>query len=162
LQVKYLLTLFLTVFALAAKAVNDGHDVVVVFNSSMPESKDVAEHYAKMRDVPTNQIIGFNLPQTESMSRQQFNLDLENPLAQFLERQKLFAVQGTNVTSSTVRYIVLCYGVPLTIENDPKLREKSGLDLKPELRKNGAAVDSELATLPSARRQLPLAGPLSN
>jgi uncharacterized protein (TIGR03790 family) len=158
-----LFTLCVVLFtAVAANANNDGQDIVVVFNSAMPESKDVADHYASARNVPSSQVIGFNLPRQEAMTRAQFREQLQDPLAKFLEKQTLLTFQGTNVTSATIRYIVLCYGVPLRIENDPKLHEKGESNVKVELRNNGAAVDSELAILPSIRRKLPLAGPLSN
>ena len=38
-----------------------GDEVVVIYNSRVPESKQVAEHYAALRQVPANQIFGFAL-----------------------------------------------------------------------------------------------------
>jgi uncharacterized protein (TIGR03790 family) len=57
---------------------------------------------------------------------------------------------------------VLCYGVPLKISPDPNLKEPSAETLRAELRRNEAAVDSELAVLPLIEQDLPLAGPLRN
>jgi uncharacterized protein (TIGR03790 family) len=67
-----------------------GDAVVVVYNLQMPESKKVALHYAERRKVPTNQIVGFDLPTGETMSRAEYRTQLEKPLLKFLENNKLF------------------------------------------------------------------------
>ena len=38
-----------------------GDEVVVIYNSRMPDSKVVAEHYARMRQVPEKQLYGLTL-----------------------------------------------------------------------------------------------------
>jgi uncharacterized protein (TIGR03790 family) len=159
---RHWIALFIAFFTFTAFAENDGRDVVVVFNSNMAESKDVAEHYAKMRDVPSSQVIGFNLPRTEAISRAQYRESLQDPLLNFLEKQKLFTFKDSKVTSAQFRYIVLCFGVPLKIENDPSVKEKVDPSVKNELRNNGAAVDSELAALPLTHLKYQLTGPLRN
>src|SRR5204863_7494089 len=63
---------------------------------------------------------------------------------------------------SKIRYLVLCYGVPLHIAKDPNLKEKAAESARAELRRNEAAVDSELCLLPMIQENLPLTGPLSN
>ncbi len=159
---KFWTFLFSTIVALSSFAVNDGNDVVVVYNSAMAESKDVAEHYASMRGVPASQVLGIPLPRTEVMSRAQYREQLQQPLLKFVENQKLFTFERSKVSEATVRYIVLCYGVPLKIAADPTITEKIDPKLKGDQRNNGAAVDSELATLPSVYQNLVLAGPLQN
>ena len=57
---------------------------------------------------------------------------------------------------------MLCYGVPLQILPDPNLKEAGTENLRPEMRRDEAAVDSELALLPVIEQNLPLAGPLRN
>jgi uncharacterized protein (TIGR03790 family) len=160
--VKLWLTFFCTLLTVGAFAANDGSDVVVVYNSTMPESKDVAEHYASMRSVPAAHVIGFHLPKTEVMSRAQYREQLQDPLLQSLEKQNLFTFKRTKLVDAQIRYIVLCYGVPLRIERDSTLKEKIDPQLREDLRNNGAAVDSELAALPRIRENLALAGPLPN
>ena len=66
------------------------------------------------------------------------------------------------VTNSRIRYAVLCYGVPLRISEDPDLREAGADQIPPELRRNGAAVDSELACLPFLAGNMPLTGPITS
>src|SRR5665213_2631792 len=63
---------------------------------------------------------------------------------------------------TTVRYAVLCYGVPLRIAEDPSRSEPGEEKLAAPLHRNGAAVDSELCLLPFPDTHRLLAGPLFN
>ena len=36
--------------------------VAVVYNSNIPESLDLAEHYAQMRNIPAENLVGIPLP----------------------------------------------------------------------------------------------------
>jgi uncharacterized protein (TIGR03790 family) len=141
----------------ALHAVEAGDSVVVIYNAQLPESKAVADHYADRRHVPNNQIVGLKLPTTETMTRAEYGDLLENPLLQFLQAQKLLVFEpdprSTNAAmrklkEARIRYAVLCYGVPLRIAEEPGLKEPAEDNLRIELRRNGAAVDSELCLLP--------------
>ena len=129
-----------------------------------------------MRRVPENQIYGFALTTNEEVSRPEFHNTLQLPLAKKLEADKLWQFASfTNapangqpesvirrVAKSKIRYAVLCYGVPLKISPDPALHETGVTNCHPQLRRNEAAVDSELAWLPMIEMDPPLAGPLPN
>ncbi len=158
------------------RAANPGDEVVVIYNSRVPESKNIAQHYAGFRQVPTNQIFGFDLSTGIEMSRREFADKLQQPLADLLEKQQLWQT-GSRIVPATaaerghlewvvknsrVRYLVLCYGVPVRIAEDPTLKEEALENARPELRRNEAAVDSELALLPRLEQHLPLGGPLPN
>ncbi len=153
-----------------------GDEVVVVYNTRVPDSKQVAMHYAAARNVPTNQIIGLDMPSLEVVPRRIFTVQIQLPLARALEARKLWrltavrAPDSTNgtarlkwqVTESKIRYLLLCYGVPLKIAAETNLVEE-GLEAMPEaFRRNEAAVDSELAWLPLHAQRLPLTGPIRN
>jgi uncharacterized protein (TIGR03790 family) len=153
-----------------------GDEVVVIYNNRMPGSKLVADHYAQMRQVPEAQVYGFDLPITEEMTRAEFSDALQFPLASRLVVDNLWrfgsvtnaATNGqpkrveNRVVESKIRYAVLCYGVPLKIAADPNLREPVRENVRPELLRNEAAVDSELAWLPLLKMNVPLSGPLPN
>ena len=153
-----------------------GEEVVVIYNSRLPVSRTIAEHYAQKRHVPKAQVFGFELTTGEEISRAEFRDALQLPLARKLEATKLWRlgtaeVAGTNgkpvrvehaVVESKIRYVVLCQGVPLKISRDANLKEAGEESLRPELRRNEAAVDSELACLPLVHRKYLLAGPLIN
>ncbi len=169
-----LLLILLAALPLLARA--SGDEVVVIYNSRVPESKTVAEHYAKLRQVPAKQIYGFELTTNEEMSRAEFHDTLQKPLAKKLEAAGLWKLamtfyKGTNnepdravrkVIDSKIRYAVLCYGVPLKISEDPTIHETIADRMQPELRRNQAAVDSELAWLPLSQMEFPLTGVVPN
>lgn len=158
-------------FALAG-----GDEVVVVYNKNMPESKAVADYYARLRHVPAKQIYGFSLPKDEEMSRADFRDLLQVPLAERLESNGLWKFGEVNmpgppgelpriihtVVMSKIRYAVLCYGVPLRIANDPDLGEPESPSTPTLFQGNGAAVDSELAWLPLLQTHPRLSGPMRN
>src|SRR5438552_2666275 len=117
--------------------VGQGNEVVVIYNSRLPESKELAFYYAQRREVPTNQVFGFELPTTEAMTRAEFRDQLQKPLLKAWERQKLFSVRSEiipatrdrtgdafqKITDARIRYATLCYGVPVKISKDPSLSE---------------------------------------
>jgi uncharacterized protein (TIGR03790 family) len=151
----------------ALLADESGDAVVVIYNAQLPESKEVADHYAAQRHVPENQMIGLKLPATETMTRGEYRDQLENPLLHFLDAEKLLVFEpdagSTNsgarrLKEARIRYAVLCYGVPLRIAEDGSLKEPGGEKLQEALRRNGAAVDSELCLLPWPDSQRMLAG----
>ena len=151
--------------------------MVVVFNSRLPESRGVAHYYARQRGVPTNQVLGLDLPTGEAMTRQEYIDQLQKPLRKHLELQKLITYgPATNrfpngnpgdkpfrvILDARVRYAVLCYGVPVKILQDPSFVEARTDTLPAELRRNAAAVDTQLACLFDWEGVFPWAGPVPN
>ena len=157
-------------------AVANGREVIVIYNSAMPESKAVAEHYAERRQVPKNQVFGFQLSTGNDLTRKEYRDTLERPLLDKLVESSFWRVGASEITDtngkpvkvegavleSKVRFLALCYGVPLRILPDPDLKEPIEETTRPEFRRNEAAVDSELACLPLINRKIPLAGPMRN
>lgn len=166
------LLLALSVSLLPGPRADDGGSVLLVYNSSMPASKEVADHYASRRNVPANQIIGLDLPQVETISRDDFETKLQQPLWSELRSRKLLKFRDpprepsptpqSNVSEAKVRYVVLCYGVPVKILPDTTRKEEITEKLPLELRRSEAAVESELALLPLLDQKLPIYGPLNN
>ena len=132
----------LVVFAQCV-ALGQGQSVGVLFNSRLPESKAVAEHYAKLRDIPANHLIGLPLSDGHTISRREFTAKLEQPLAAELVRRKLL-----DGKTASIRYLVLCWGVPIRVDKDDSLNEEGRGQAPSSLRRNEASVDSELAMLP--------------
>jgi len=158
-------------------AAEQGDSVAVVYNSKLPASKALAEYYATRRKIPTNQVFGLDLPTGESITRQEFDARLRLPLLERLEKAKLmrapasasnenprseWSARRPTGVESRIRYVVLCTGVPLRIEEDYKLREEATEKIPAQLRKNEASVDSELALLPISKTALTLYGPFPN
>lgn len=164
--------LLATLFSTRAE---DGNAVVVVYNSKMPASKSLAEYYAEKRHVPSNQVIGFPLPEKETISREEYRKQLVEPLLQKLEDAGLMTFtirKWTNtsnqtkesllVDSSRIRYAALCFGVPVKIEQESSIDEPNPEKLPAITIRNEAAVDSELSLLPMHHAKLSLNGPIGN
>ncbi len=145
-----------------------GSEVVVVYNSNVPASREVAEYYAKKRDIPKEQLIGLSLPDAETnrIERGPFVKRMVQPLIHELNARKLMDFQpvslpATNgrparmtysVPTSKVRYLLLCYGLPYFIPPDFSINgfRDEGLPTNTpvELLRNQASVDAELVLLP--------------
>ena len=162
------------VFAVcAAYAAGPGDSVVVVYNKNLPESKKLAEYYATKRSVPSKQLFGVDVSATsEEMSRPEFRDKIQKPLFDWLVKEKLFTLRKGKpskpgeilpITSASVRYVVLSYGIPLKIVRDTTLKEEGTDQIQEALRgRNEAAVDADLAMLPVSREKIPLTGPIQS
>src|SRR5262249_16681392 len=111
-------------FFRSAFSQESGDSVVLVYNSKSAASKHVADHYAAKRKVPREQIIALPLPETETISRDDFESQLQQPLWTEMRARKLLvyrsrdaqqSTQACNVVEAKARYAVLCYGVPVKI-----------------------------------------------
>lgn len=145
----------------------DGREVVVLYNSKLSESRQVAEYYAQRRQVPSNQVIGLALPTSEAMSRSEYLTQLQAPLVGRLDARKLFVFTnhpagGRAVAEARIRFLALCYGVPIKVKPDATLVEAQSEKLFPELRRNEASVDSELSCLPLVQSPFMWTGPRPN
>lgn len=157
--------------ASARPAFSQGSQVVVVYNRATPESKGVAEHYAQQRAVPAGQVLGFDLPTTETINRSDYLSRLERPLLAQLEALQIIKYgPATNrspsgetfrrVIDARIRYVVLCYGVPVRILRDPSLVETPAPPQPEMAGRNEAAVDNQLAIAPLAGHGFPWTAPL--
>src|SRR5271154_3655046 len=67
-----------------ARADDLAQRVVIVYNSEDRESKPLADYYARKRGVPTNQICAISSLAGETISRQEFNEKVRDPIWKFL------------------------------------------------------------------------------
>lgn len=159
-----------------AQAQQPGDQVLVVYNTKVPESRDVAQYYAQKRHVPERQILGLPMPALETISRDEYVTLLQKPILEYVSEKELLTfhtdlMRATaskagsvvhRVVDAKIRYLVLCYGVPLRIARDTNLVEEGESEVRPEMRRNEAAVDSELTLLPLSKTGYKLFGPLQN
>jgi uncharacterized protein (TIGR03790 family) len=140
-----------------------GNEVLVIYNSQSPDSEAVARHYARRRSVPESQLLGLRLPQTATLSRADYVSAIQEPLRRHLVAKglaewvpdssplppgrKASAQKRLRLVRSEIRYLLLCYGVPWYIPQDPSLRSDTQ-GIPPQLQRNDASVDDELALLP--------------
>jgi len=101
-------------------------NILLVVNESSPDSARIADHYAKARAVPAGQIVRLKAPVADAISRSQYQVSIEEPIAAWLSRYLL---------QDQILFIVLTKGVPLRIDGTSG---QAG---------TVASVDSELAVL---------------
>jgi len=132
---------------------------VIVANSADPDSRPLAEYYAKARGIPLANILALPLPVAETVSWPDFSTQVFNPLqAGLIARGWISAIPlrladpygRTRIAANSHRisYLVLMRGVPLRIDraaawlaNPPPAGRFEGLFT------NQASVDGELAIL---------------
>ncbi|MGI8605211.1 MAG: TIGR03790 family protein [Verrucomicrobiales bacterium] len=137
-------------------------ETVVLYNANTPESQRLAVVYAKARKIPEDHLIGVNTPPRETISRAEFQTTIESPLRETFSERKWWKIGGSGTaktaTETVPRLLVLMYGVPLRIAEEPVLQA----DGKPPAaaQQNQASVDSELTLLGLWER--PFAGGLNN
>jgi len=139
--------------------------LLVVYNSNEPASEALARHYAGVRKIESSRVIGLPTSSLETISREEFNRSLRDPLLALMEEKKWTprirrTVQfpgGTQdiqmATGNQVWAIVLMRGIPLRIEADASVPGPEAIP--PPLRMNNASVDSELALLTLQGHPLP-------
>jgi uncharacterized protein (TIGR03790 family) len=119
--------------------------VAIFFNDQEPASRELAEFYAGQREIPAGRIYRLSARPVETVTRREFTETILAPV-----RSQLPA---------GVEYVVLIYGVPLRIEQDPNLADRA--EAPPQFAQNNASVESELAAqLLDAKS--PLTGALRN
>jgi uncharacterized protein (TIGR03790 family) len=115
-------TLALCPFASA----QDGRNVLIVVNSASAASEKIAAHYARARNIPTENAVRVQTEIRDEITRAQYEREIEQPIASWLVEQS---------AQDRILYIVLTKGVPLRIQGSGG---RAG---------SVASVDSELTIL---------------
>ena len=135
-----------------------GQHLLVVYNSTDPASKELAEYYAGRRSIPAERVLGIACPTDEQITRKQYDDTVREPIISYIFDQHWMDRRSESIeiggvvhqvllaTRNNIWAIVLMRGVPLRIANDPTL--EGTMENAPMLQTNAAAVDSELALLP--------------
>jgi uncharacterized protein (TIGR03790 family) len=148
----------------AAPASPPVESVAVLYNSSSPDSKALAQFYAKAREIPEEQLVGLPLADKEEITRDEFNKTLLEPLIGEYDRRDWWQRRKDSTgklgpQSNKIRILTCMYGVPSRIaaqDSDPKAKPGG----QPPVNTTEAAVDSELALL--GMEGLPIAASLRN
>ena len=136
-------------------------EAIVLYNSSKPSSVALAKHYAEQRGIPENRLVGLPCPDQETISRNEFESGIREPLLRkfieqdwwTMEKRDLVDPNGRRynqvpqVVRQDVRVLVIMRGVPLRVQRmtteDPGPKDA-----------DEASVDSELASLGLLNRKL--------
>ncbi len=111
-----------------------GH-LALVFNRNSQASGELALHYAKVRGIPTNRLLGLDLPLVETLPRDQYEPEVAGPIRQWLTSRRL---------CEKVACLVSFYDVPIRV---------SGLVVTPEMRQHSSRIEARrLAVIQEIRR----------
>jgi len=149
----------LLLLAGASRAETDlARRVLIVYNENEPESRPLAEYYSQRRGVPTNQICGLRPRNVELISRKEYNEQIRDPIRKFMVNHNLLVQLSepnrVETLENKIDYLVLMYGMPIRIDEDPTLQEATPTNAPALAVRNQASVDSELTTLPSTNTRL--------
>ena len=138
--------------------------VVVVYNSSIAESKELAEFYALTRKIPVENLVGLEVTEKATIDRATYVKTIRNPLREKFNTANWWTMgkdqNGLALPSqSKIRCLALMKGVPLRIKRGEVPESES--DSKEKFVKNNeAAIDSELNFL--GVETYPIGGPIPN
>ncbi len=130
--------------------------VAILFNSSDPESRDLAEFYAQMRSIPPSNLLGLPLSKSETITRATYEKTIRQPLVKIFNDRQWWTMgrdpQGTQLpTRAVIRTIAIMRGVPLRISRTKTVADKTKPQEAPAknqgITNDEASVDSELTLL---------------
>jgi uncharacterized protein (TIGR03790 family) len=141
--------------------------VAVLYNTAVPESRELAEFYRQNREIPVENLIGLSLPITADISRASYEKELRDPLRREFDRRGWWKL-GRDANGivlpveNRIRVLVCLHGVPLRIQGQPRPPGPDGQPAPPlePGQQDEASVDSELALF--AVRDAPPVGALQN
>jgi uncharacterized protein (TIGR03790 family) len=139
-----------------AFAVPRPDSVAVLYNSALPESRQLAELYRDARGIPAENLIGLEMPVAADISREEYERMIVVPLRREFDTRGWWkrGRDGNGVTlpvANDIRVLVTLRGVPLRIRGTPKPAPAAGQETSkpapadPLAGRDEAAVDSELA-----------------
>ena len=151
---KKILVLLLLVagFPVVLQARISPDQVAILYNSTVAESRKLAEIYREARGIPEENVIGLEMPTRADISRDDYDRLILKPLRRQFEARTWWKRQSdsngvTLPVSNQIRVLVTMRGVPLRIQPIPKSAPKPGdpPPANPMAGHDEAAVDSELA-----------------
>lgn len=143
-------------------------ETVVVFNPSCEGSEALAKYYAGLRHIPDERVVGIACPKEETITRDEFEKTIREPLLKKFTDKKWWVVESRDVldpngnptikepkvVSQDVRVLVLMRGMPLRVK-------RASQEASPNVMETDeASVDSELAALGLMQR--PIKGGIEN
>lgn len=155
-------------FSVDLHAAISRESVAILYNSSVPESRKLAEIYRLARDIPQENLIALDMPLTPDISRPEFENSILTPLRSEFESRGWWERQVDKAgiivpTANRIKVLVTMRGVPLRIKAKPLPEGTVAPPMNPQDPVAGhdeASVDSELAMF--GVENLPADGILKN
>ena len=153
-----ILLLLIQLIQVASHAAPGPEEVVVVANLRSPDSLELAHYYVKKRGIPGNNLILLETPLEEEISNHEFVETIWNPLrkqllerglmdGELLDRTFYDGREGYKPFGAYFRYLVLCKGIPLKLNNQVIANPQQMLAIPAMFLTGKASVDSELSLI---------------
>ena len=130
-----------------------GEATLVLYNQNVADSRKLAAHYSKVRNIPFSNLVGFKCPTSEIISRSDYEKLIMTPLKDLFQKNHWWEsskAKGSEKISSNgrIKFVAIMYGMPLKILSDP-VRRKSGNSgtIRGHGNNDASSVDSEIACL---------------
>src|SRR3977135_48841 len=138
---------------------------IVIYNTTLPDSAELAKFYAQQRGIRNDHVIGLLCSVEEEISREQYDEKIATRLRRIFRDRHWWTWHETadgkeGVTASTIHFAALCKGIPLKIRGTTERYPGDKPSAGPVFNRNEASVDSELATLAASSPQI--SGPAQN
>lgn len=144
--------------ALSATADPSPEQVVVVANLNSPDSLELANYYVRKREIPDTNLILLQTPIEEEISNHDFVETIWNPLrkellgrgfidGELLDRSSYDGRTEYRPFGSHFRYLLLCKGIPLKLNNQVIPNPQQILTIPPTFLTGKSSVDSELSLI---------------
>jgi len=139
--------------------------LAVLYNSTQPESKNLALHYASQRNIPADNLVGLPLSADDLISRHEYNTTLRDPLLKTFHDNNWWTLDkdpagNPRITNQTIRVLLTIRGVPFGIKRSPADPAAAPEQPGTAPTQDEAAIDSELTLL--AVENHPISGALNN
>ncbi|BDS08088.1 hypothetical protein NT6N_31280 [Oceaniferula spumae] len=164
---KIILTLIVSLLAMVRvlAAPISPESVIVLYNSAIPESKTLADYYAKMRGIPADNMVGLELSTKDEITREEYDDTIRMPLTKLMVLRGFWKMganqQGVTLpVASKITTMVCMRGVPFKIKRSPVPQPPAQKLPAQFANVTEACVDSELSMFGVSR--LPIAGPINN
>jgi uncharacterized protein (TIGR03790 family) len=131
---------------------------IVVYNSAVPESAELAKFYAQKRGIARDHLVALTCSKEEEISRDEYDSTIAQPLREVFKQRKWWTLREapdgqSPVVSNSIRFVALIKGMPLKIRPAADYAgDQTGPG--PVANHNEASVDSELSTLAFFTRKI--------
>jgi len=152
----FILTLLTSTWSLASKPSIAPDSVAILYNSKSVESKELAEYYAKARNIPAENMIGLATSEKGKITRAEYVTTIQDPLRKHFTDKGWWKLvktrEGYTVSSENkIKVLVTMRGIPYGVNQDPSIvipaEVKANTQIAPFTKWNCASVDSELTVL---------------
>lgn len=94
---------------------------IVIFNTDVPESGELAKFYAQQRGIARDHLVGLSVSRTEEISRDEYDTMIRDPLRKIFNERGWWTIEKgsepAHIANTTIRFVAVMKGIPLKIRS---------------------------------------------